>query len=106
MESDDLGCTEIAVLLSLQALAGRYCLQFLCNQVCSCSSTCCPEEVAAGTVSTGGEEVLGWDEQCKELYWEVLSRWLGQLSWSLGLPWFMALPSGPQEAPRCLLRRP
>lgn len=24
MESDDLGCTEIAVLLSLQALAGRY----------------------------------------------------------------------------------
>lgn len=50
MESDDLGCTEIAVLLSLQALAGRYCLQFLCNQVCSCSSTCCPEEVAAGTV--------------------------------------------------------
>lgn len=51
MESDDLGCTEIAVLLSLQALwqAGTV-FRVLCNQVCSCSSICCPEEVAAGTV--------------------------------------------------------
>ena len=81
--------------------------RFSCNPARPWQLLLPPEEVAAGTVrALRAEEVLGRGELRKEPDWEVLSSWWGRLCWSLGLPGFMALPSGPQEAPRYLLRRP
>lgn len=114
MESADLGCTENCAPEPAGSVleAGTWgspaqrASGFRVTWSVPGSSTCRPE-VAAGTVrALRAEEVLGRDELRKEPYWEVLSRWWGRLSWSLGLPRFMALPLGPQEVPRYLLKHP